>query len=273
MKNSNEDMPNLNNLEKMFGSVKSSKRSSPNKRSPTLSDILGKSPGRDNFNWNYIEKALTSKTPAGKRKSASPALSLLNDYGRLNAPSPTLSTQKKPARKIAPKAKPARKIAPKAKPARKIAPKAPSPLMLSRDNSGRSEYIPSGLSTPARKIVPKALSPLMLPRDNSGRSDLSTPDRQFGHKFDGMNTGEKDDKGRIIYAGKRGGKFVISSSGARVPYLHNKLKNRLDKGKYPFTGKVDRNGLKVFKGPRGGLFVVDSKSGKKKNPLMPLRDA
>ena len=258
MKNRNEDMPNLNNLEKMFVSGKSSKRSSPNKRSPTLSDILGKSPGRDNFNWNYIEKALTSKTPAEKRRSASPALSLLNDYGRLNTPSPILSTQKKPARKIAPKAKPARKIAPKAKPTRKIAPKALSPLMLSRDNSGRSD--------------PKALSPLMS-RDNSGRSDLSTPNRQFGHKFDGTNTGEKDDKGRIIYAGKRGGKFVISSSGARVPYLHNKLKNRLNKGKYPFTGKVDRSGLQVFKGPRGGLFVVDNKSGKKKNPLMPLRDA
>ncbi|ABT16893.1 hypothetical protein ATCV1_Z759R [Acanthocystis turfacea chlorella virus 1] len=124
----------------------------------------------------------------------------------------------------------------------------------------------------ARKIAPtKALKIAPTPSRPSGA--LSSPDRKFGHKFDGMDTGDKDDKGRIIYAGKRGGKFVISSSGARVPYIQNKLKPRLDKGKYPFTGKVDRNGLKVYKGPRGGLFVIDNNSGKKKNPLQPLRDA
>ena len=218
MTTSNDNMPNLNNLERFLYKKTPSKRSSsakstPSRASPGLTDILGKTPNSGNYNWNYVDKALAS------------GVNISNIIGG-----------------FPPKAsKPARKIAPRAK-ARKIAPKSVSPQ--------------------ARRVSPS------VPQDG-----LSTPDRKFGHKFEGMNTGDKDDKGRIIYAGKRGGKFVISSSGARVPYQLNKLKNRLDKGKYPFTGKVDRNGLRVFKGPRGGLFVIDNNSGKKKNPLMPLRDA
>jgi hypothetical protein len=88
-----------------------------------------------------------------------------------------------------------------------------------------------------------------------------------------METGDKDARGRIIYAGKRGGKFVISSIGSRVPYQHNKIQGRIEKGKYLPAGKVDRAGLTVYKGPRGGLFVIDATSGKKKNPLMPLKNA
>jgi hypothetical protein len=218
MTNSNNDMPNLNNLEKMLSKKSpgktSSKKSSP-ALSPGLSDILGKTPTPGNYNWNYVNKALAS------------GVDISNIIGGLSP---------KPARKIAPKA---RKIAPK--PARKIAPRAST-------------------------VVPKPVSP-------EPQRELSTPDRKFGHKFDGMNTGDKDARGRIIYAGKRGGKFVISSSGARVPYTHNKLQSRVEKGKYPLAGKVDRAGLVVYKGPRGGMFVIDAKSGKKKNPLLPLKNA
>jgi hypothetical protein len=227
MTNSNNDMPNLNNLEKMLSkrspSKSSSKKSTP-KVSPGLTDILGKTPSSGDYNWNYVNKALAN------------GVDISTIIGGLSP---------KPAKKIAPRA---RKIAPK--PARKIAPKA-------------------------TKIAPRSVSPPPAMRVSPGvaQEGLSSPDRKFGHKFEGMDTGDKDDKGRIIYAGKRGGKFVISSIGARVPYQHNKLKNRLEKGKYPFTGKVDRNGLKVFKGPRGGLFVIDNNSGKKKNPIHPLRDA
>ncbi|AGE59916.1 PBCV-specific basic adaptor domain-containing protein [Acanthocystis turfacea Chlorella virus TN603.4.2] len=238
MTNTNSDMPNLNNLERMLGSPKkaspkkassikesskkasskkaSSKKASSKKASPGLSNLMSDTPGK----WNYINEALASGVDLRDILGNTPARGADDFNWSFLEPSK--------ARKIAPSK--ARKIAPKK--ALKVAP------------------------TPSRPS-----------------SELSTPDRKFGHKFEGMDTGDKDDKGRIIYAGKRGGKFVISSSGARVPYIQNKLKPRLDKGKYPFTGKVDRNGLKVYKGPRGGLFVIDANSGKKKNPLHPLRDA
>jgi hypothetical protein len=216
MTSSNNDMPNLNNLEKMMAKKtpkkSSSKKSSP-ALSPGLSDILGKTPTPGNYNWNYVNKALANGV----------------DISNLVA-----GLSPKPARKIAPRA---RKIAPK--PARKIAPRE-------------------------RSVTPKSPEP---------QRDLSSPDRKFGHKFEGMETGDKDSRGRIIYAGKRGGKFVISSSGTRVPYQHNKLQGRMEKGKYPPAGKVDRAGLVVYKGPRGGMFVIDATSGKKKNPLLPLKNA
>ncbi|AGE53693.1 PBCV-specific basic adaptor domain-containing protein [Acanthocystis turfacea Chlorella virus GM0701.1] len=238
MTNRNDDMPNLNNLERMFGTPKkaspqrasskkasskkaspqraSPQRASPQRASPGLSNLMSDTPGK----WNYINEALASGIDLKDILGKTPARGAGDFNWSFLEPSK--------ARKIAP--------------------------------------------TKARKIAPtKALK--VAPTPSRPSSEMSSPDRKFGHKFDGMNTGDKDDKGRIIYAGKRGGKFVISASGARVPYIQNKLKPRLDKGKYPFTGKVDRNGLKVYKGPRGGLFVIDNNSGKKKNPLQPLRDA
>ncbi|AGE57822.1 PBCV-specific basic adaptor domain-containing protein [Acanthocystis turfacea Chlorella virus NTS-1] len=216
MTNRNNDMPNLNNLERMFNSPKkaSPKKASSKKASPGISNLMSGTPGK----WNYVNEALASGIDLSDILGKTPSRGA-DDFNWS-----FLETSK--ARKIAPKA-------------RKMAP------------------------VKALKVAPTPSRP---------SSALSTPDRKFGHKFNGMNTGDKDDKGRIIYAGKRGGKFVISASGARVPYIQNKLKPRLDKGKYPFTGKMDRNGLKVYKGPRGGLFVIDNNSGKKKNPLQPLRD-
>ena len=113
-------------------------------------------------------------------------------------------------------------------------------------------------SKPARKVAPP-------PRI------IASPDRKFAHKFDGMNTGEKDAQGRIIYAGKAGGKFVISSVGSRVPYVYNKIKEKETKGKLNFTGQLDREGLKIYKGTQGGLFVIKN-SGKRGNPLRPFRN-
>ncbi|AGE55805.1 PBCV-specific basic adaptor domain-containing protein [Acanthocystis turfacea Chlorella virus MN0810.1] len=240
MTNGNDNMPNLNNLERLLrektpspakkaspqrasSRKASSRKASSRKASPGLTNLLSGTPGKD---FNYINDALASGVNLKDILGETPSRAA--DDFNWSFLEPTK------ARKMAPKA---RKTAPKAK-ARKMAPTTSRPASTS-----------------------------------GAQSRLSTPNRQFGGKFEGMNTGEKDDKGRIIYTGKRGGKFVISASGARVPYTQNKLSSKLEKGKYPFTGKVDRNGLKVYKGPRGGLFVVDNKSGKKKNPLQPLKDA
>ncbi|AGE50312.1 PBCV-specific basic adaptor domain-containing protein [Acanthocystis turfacea Chlorella virus Canal-1] len=250
------DMPNLNNLEKWLSDKSrkaSPKKASPKKASPQKASPQKASPQKASPQKASPQRAYSRKAPA------SPGMSNLlggtpgkgwNYINEALAGGINLKDilGESPARDggdfnwMPLEPTKGRKIAPKA---RKIAPKA-------------------------RKIAPSPARPASVAES---QSRLSSPDRQFAHKFDGMDTGEKDDKGRVIYAGRRGGKFVISSSGARVPYLQNKLQTRLDKGKYPFTGKVDRNGLKVFKGPRGGLFVIDNKSGKKKNPLHPLRDA
>lgn len=120
------------------------------------------------------------------------------------------------------------------------------------------------------KIAPRTVAPSKIapkpPR-------LSSPDREFGHKYDGVNTGERDRRGRIIYVGSRGGKYVISSSGSRVPLVHDRVHNKAQKGQYESAGKVDRKGQKVFKGKRGGLFVIDEKTKRRKNPIYPLRNA
>jgi hypothetical protein len=128
-----------------------------------------------------------------------------------------------------------RKIAPRSRPAKKIAPR----------------------SRPAKKIAP-------------GVAKIALPDRQFAHKFDGMNTGKKDTQGRIIYAGPQGGKFVISSIGSRVPFMDEKLDNKMKAEKNTFTGQVDRDGLAIFRGKQGGLFVIKPSSGKRGNPLRPF---
>jgi hypothetical protein len=95
---------------------------------------------------------------------------------------------------------------------------------------------------------------------------VASPDVKYAHKFDGTNSGERDLRGRIIYHGKRGGKYVISSIGKRVPHIEKSLKNKSNKGALDFTGKMDRKGRKIYKGKRGGEFVI-SESGKRINPL------
>jgi hypothetical protein len=121
---------------------------------------------------------------------------------------------------------------------------------------------------PARKIAPRS-KPARKIAPSPTRA--ASPDRKFAHKFEGMNTGEKDSQGRIIYAGKAGGKYVISSIGSRVPYVHDKIKNKGNKGKLDFTGQLDREGRKIYKGKQGGLYIL-SQSGKRGNPLRPFKN-
>lgn len=130
------------------------------------------------------------------------------------------------------------------KPMRKVAPKVIQP--------------PVRMTNPKKKMAPLAL--------------IASPDRKFAHKFDGMNSGEKDSRGRIIYIGKAGGKYVLSSVGSRVPYVNDKLKAKANKGALEFTGQYDRDGLKIYKGRQGGLFVISPNSGKRKNPIRPFRN-
>ena len=125
---------------------------------------------------------------------------------------------------------------------------------------------------PKRKIAPKAVRATNPKRKMAPPALIASPDRKFAHKFDGMNSGEKDSRGRIIYIGKAGGKYVLSSVGSRVPYVNEKLKAKANKGTLEFTGQYDRDGLKIYKGKQGGLFVISPNSGKRKNPLQPFRN-
>ena len=128
-------------------------------------------------------------------------------------------------------------------------------------------------ANPKRKIAPQVTRVVINPKRKMAPPALiASPDRKFAHKFDGMNSGEKDARGRIIYIGKAGGKYVLSSVGSRVPYVNDKLKAKANKGALEFTGKYDRDGLKIYKGRQGGLFVISPNSGKRKNPLRPFRD-
>jgi hypothetical protein len=125
---------------------------------------------------------------------------------------------------------------------------------------------------PMRKIAPKEVRATKPKRKMAPPALIASPDRKFAHKFDGMNSGEKDSRGRIIYIGKAGGKYVISGIGSRVPYVNEKLKAKANKGALEFTGQYDRDGLKIYKGRQGGLFVISPNSGKRKNPLRPFRN-
>ena len=172
------------------------------------------------------------------------------------------SPVKKPVRKVAPRTKPARKIAPKSKPARKIAPRVQKPA--SPVFSLLGSPVQNGGASPAFSLASLG---------NIGNEPLATPDRKFANKYWGENSGERDKRGRIIYIGSRGGRYVISSIGKRVPYVHDKVKAKANKDELHPTGQVDKKGQKIYQGRRGGLFVIDSSSGKKKNPLRPFRNA
>lgn len=172
------------------------------------------------------------------------------------------SPVKKPARKIAPRAAPKRKIAPKSVPMRKIAPRVQKPA--SPVFSLLGSPVQNGGASPAFSLASL---------DNIGNEQIATPDRKFAHKFSGKNSGNRDEKGRIIYIGSRGGRYVISSIGKRVPYVHDKTKAKMNKDELHPTGQVDKKGQKIYKGKRGGLFVIDEISKKKKNPLRPFRNA
>jgi len=189
-----------------------------------------------------------------------------------------IAPRTKPARKIAPKSKPVRKIAPKSKPARKIAPRVQKPaspvfsLLGSPVQNGRASPTFSLLGSPPKNGgASPAFSLASL--GNIGNEPLATPDRKFANKYWGENSGERDKRGRNIYIGSRGGRYVISSIGKRVPYVHDKVKAKANKDELHPTGQVDKKGQKIYRGKKGGLFVIDSSSGKKKNPLRPFRNA
>ena len=111
----------------------------------------------------------------------------------------------------------------------------------------------------ARKIAPS-------PKKAPSPQKVSSPDRKFAHLFEGTNSGERDSMGRIIYHGPRGGKFVISTIGKRVPYVNESLKSKVNNHKMEFTGVVDRKGRKIYKGKSGGKFIITD-TGRRANPL------
>lgn len=114
--------------------------------------------------------------------------------------------------------------------------------------------------------VPKAREIASSPKKAPSPQKVSSPDRKFAHLFEGTNSGEKNSMGRIIWHGPRGGKFVISTIGKRVPYVNEKLKGKVNGHKMEFTGMVDRKGRKIYKGRSGGKFVI-TETGKRANPL------
>ena len=120
--------------------------------------------------------------------------------------------------------------------------------------------------SPPRK-VPKARKIAPSPKKAPSPQKVSSPDRKFAHLFEGTNSGERDSMGRIIYHGPRGGKFVISTIGKRVPYVNESLKSKVNNHKMEFTGMVDRKGRKIYKGKSGGKFIITD-TGRRANPLM-----
>lgn len=135
--------------------------------------------------------------------------------------------------------------------------KMPSPqFSLNLD----SFFTPPRPGPKARKIAPS-------PKKAPSPQKVSSPDRKFAHLFEGTNSGEKDSMGRIVYHGPRGGKFVISTIGKRVPYVDESLKSKVNNHKMEFTGMVDRKGRKIYKGKSGGKFVITN-AGRRANPLM-----
>jgi len=125
----------------------------------------------------------------------------------------------------------------------------------------------------ARKIapspsrpVPKARKIAPSPKKISSPPKVSSPDRKFSHLHEGTNSGEKDSMGRVIWHGPRGGKFVISTIGKRVPYVDESLKSKVNSHKMENTGTVDRKGRKIYKGKSGGYFIITN-AGRRANPL------
>lgn len=120
--------------------------------------------------------------------------------------------------------------------------------------------------SPPRPVVPKARKIAPSPKKAPSPQKVSSPDRKFSHLFEGTNSGDKDSMGRVIWHGPRGGKFVISTIGKRVPYVNESLKSKVNNKKMEFTGQVDRKGRKIYKGKSGGKFIITD-SGRRANPL------
>jgi len=113
---------------------------------------------------------------------------------------------------------------------------------------------------------PRARKNSPSPKKVPSPQRMSTPDRKFSHLHEGTNSGEKDSMGRVIWHGPRGGKFVISTIGKRVPYVNDTLKSKVNSHKMEYTGVLDRKGRKIYKGKSGGRFVITD-TGRRANPL------
>ena len=120
--------------------------------------------------------------------------------------------------------------------------------------------------SPPRPVVPKARKIATSPKKAPTPQKVSSPDRKFSHLFEGTNSGEKDSMGRVIWHGPRGGRFVISTIGKRVPYVNEALKSKVNNHKMVFTGEVDRKGRKIYNGKSGGKFIITD-TGRRANPL------
>lgn len=141
---------------------------------------------------------------------------------------------------------------------------------------------PKKKSMPKKAASPKAASPKPMvmpqfslslnnffspPKKSPSPQKVSSPDRKFAHLHPGTNSGNKDSMGRIIWHGPRGGRFVISTIGKRVPYHDDdtKLKEKVVKGTNKNSGMVDKKGRKIFIGKSGGKYVI-TEAGRRTNP-------
>jgi hypothetical protein len=114
--------------------------------------------------------------------------------------------------------------------------------------------------------VPRAKKNAPSPKKVPSPQRMSSPDRKFSHLHEGTNSGEKDSMGRVIWHGPRGGKFVISTIGKRVPYVNDTLKSKVNNHKMESTGVLDRKERMIYKGKSGGRFVITD-TGRRANPL------
>lgn len=190
---SNNDMPNLNNLNRFLGKTPS------RKGSPTVNNLermLRGSPARSSTARSSPAKSFPSLSPSVFRNVNIDTL-----FSPVRMPS-------SPVAKIAPGAKRVRKIAPSPKraasPDRKFAHKFDGTNSGEKDSFGRIIWHgPQG-----GKFVISAVGKRVPHID----ANLKKRTNQGAMK----NTGLVDRKGRKIFQGKQGGKFVITESGRRA---------------------------------------------------------
>ena len=185
---SNNDMPNLNNLNRFLGKTPS------RKGSPTVNNLE-----------RMLRGSSSRSSPARSFPSLSPSVFRNVNIDTLFSP---VRTPSSPVAKIAPGAKRVRKIAPSPKrvasPDRKFAHKFDGTNSGEKDSFGRIIWHgPQGgkfVISSVGKRVPH-IDANLKKRTNKGVM---------------KNTGQVDRKGRKIFEGKQGGKFVITESGRRT---------------------------------------------------------
>ena len=122
----------------------------------------------------------------------------------------------------------------------------------SAEKSGQPPMFSPLLYAPQRKYAPRSKPATKI-----------APRSKPALKIAPFSMRPRNSMGRQILQGPKGGKYVVSSVGQRVPYVSN-VGSR--KGVVN-SGKLDSKGRKIYIGPRGGKFVI-SETGKRINPLM-----